>query len=714
MRLKACAAAAALMLPFNPAAAADEPAADDAAPIVLLPMQVRGEREAAPVSDVPSSYTRISGDELRARGATDLRSALALAAGINVAPGGDEGPAGAAPGLLGQRETDDFMLAIDGVPVGGVFSAPFAAIDLAGVERIEVLRGASPVVLGAGAFAGVINIVHYAAGADGDHVAVGGSTYGSLDGAARVALPALGAWQQSLIASGQRQGYSDPRQNVHREHLLYRGGRSLDAGDVHLDVDALDLRQQPGSPSPDGSSPDVNVNPSDAALEDQRLRVAAGFEQVRGDGRWSATLSASRALHRGVQGFLRNPSAGDSGDALDGLLDPGDDDDDDSGNAAGFRQQRGVTDAYADAHYSRSYDSGLGLLAGADLLYGSAHLQSHGFGYDVDPSGANPPSSAGLADAGYSDVQDQREIAGLYSQLALRLPRRLNLYAGLRANYAHESLDTAALEDGAYATGRDRRSDTRLGAVAGASWRLLRDDEADDGVLLYADYRGSSQPAQLDFGPEVESRSILAPETTQNVELGIKSILFDGHVELELSALAAHFDHLVLAQQVNGEPALVNAGAENFRALQLEGGVALADHLHLTANLSLQQARYDQFLTLDDDGNAIQLQGRELPLSPRQLAALGLVYAPAEGFQAALIGNYRGRRFLDNANTRAAGGYATWEASAGWRMHGWELRVAGENLGNRRDPVALSELGDEQLYLLPARRVRLGLSVDFE
>lgn len=36
-----------------------------------------------------------------------------------------------------------------------------------------------------------------------------------------------------------------------------------------------------------------------------------------------------------------------------------------------------------------------------------------------------------------------------------------------------------------------------------------------------------------------------------------------------------------------------------------------------------------------------------------------------------------------------------------------ELRLDGRNLGNRRDPVAESELGDAQYYLLPARTVEV-------
>ena len=127
-------------------------------------VQVTATRFGEPVVEVPGSISVVTGDEIRARGATDLRTALALLGGVSVAPGGDAGPAGAVPGLLGVREVDDLLLLIDGIPAGGAFIPQVEAISLNNVERIEVMRGAAPVYFGTTAFAGTINVIHYAAG----------------------------------------------------------------------------------------------------------------------------------------------------------------------------------------------------------------------------------------------------------------------------------------------------------------------------------------------------------------------------------------------------------------------------------------------------------------------------------------------------------------------------------------------------------------------
>ncbi|MEP7306159.1 MAG: TonB-dependent receptor plug domain-containing protein [Acidobacteriota bacterium] len=74
-------------------------------------VQVTATRFGEPIQEVPGAVSAITGEEMRARGATDLRTALALLGGVSVAPGGDAGPASAVPGLLGVREVDDLLLA---------------------------------------------------------------------------------------------------------------------------------------------------------------------------------------------------------------------------------------------------------------------------------------------------------------------------------------------------------------------------------------------------------------------------------------------------------------------------------------------------------------------------------------------------------------------------------------------------------------------------
>src|SRR5262245_51038033 len=79
-------------------------------------IQVTASRIPEDIDDVPASIQVIDGQEMRDRGATDLKSALALAAGVDIAPGGDGGPASSVPEFWGLREFDAFLLVVDGVP----------------------------------------------------------------------------------------------------------------------------------------------------------------------------------------------------------------------------------------------------------------------------------------------------------------------------------------------------------------------------------------------------------------------------------------------------------------------------------------------------------------------------------------------------------------------------------------------------------------------
>jgi outer membrane receptor protein involved in Fe transport len=110
-------------------------AAADAQTGMLPTIEVTTSKLPEPIDQTPAMITVISGDELRARNAVDLRTALSLVAGVDIAPGGDVGPAGSVPGMWGLREFDAFLLVVDGIPSGGAFNPALTTLDLTNVER---------------------------------------------------------------------------------------------------------------------------------------------------------------------------------------------------------------------------------------------------------------------------------------------------------------------------------------------------------------------------------------------------------------------------------------------------------------------------------------------------------------------------------------------------------------------------------------------------
>ena len=69
----------------------------------LSQVEVISSKIASPLNSSPAMITIVSGKELADRNVRDLRTALSLVAGVDIAPGGDGGPASSVPGLWGLR-----------------------------------------------------------------------------------------------------------------------------------------------------------------------------------------------------------------------------------------------------------------------------------------------------------------------------------------------------------------------------------------------------------------------------------------------------------------------------------------------------------------------------------------------------------------------------------------------------------------------------------
>lgn len=233
--------------------------------------------------EVPASIEVISGSQMRAMGATNLREALSLAAGVEVAPGGDAGPAGSVPEFWGLREFDAFLLVVDGIPWGGAFNPALTTLSLRDVERVEVLRGPAPVTYGATSFVGVIHVVHRNGTAANSYGAAWGGSFKTGGGAVDLSIPEFASWKSRLSASVDRRGFSDPRTSFTRGDVNYRGDHGEIGNRMWFAADVNWLRQDPASPHPrEGASLstavpiDANYNPADAFLDDTRVTGTFG------------------------------------------------------------------------------------------------------------------------------------------------------------------------------------------------------------------------------------------------------------------------------------------------------------------------------------------------------------------------------------------------------------------------------------------------------
>jgi iron complex outermembrane recepter protein len=667
-------------------------------PRVQQRIEVTATRLPEDPNEVPAAIEVFTGDELSARGARDLRTALLLATGVDVAPGGDAGPASAVPDFWGLKEFDAFLLVVDGVPWGGAFNPALTALDLNDLERIEVLRGPAPVTYGATSFVGVIHVLHKDTATTDHTLTLRGGSFGSGGFAFSTPVPLPGDWSSRVSIDALREGFSDDRTSFRRGHGLWRVERKGAEGRrtwFNFDMNWLD--QDPASPRPrEGPtlSPnvpvDANHNPDGAFLNDHRATLMAGFDSRAGNGFWSSTASVSHSRQHQFRGFLM-----DLADVPD--------------NARGLRENIYLTDVYVDSHVSWRLPRAVTFLVGADYLHGTGVARGADFDFTVPLNGSQAVRVPEPSDLDVH-IDDNRNFFGGYSSLEWQPFERVRVDGGIRLNITHEGRDDQDI--GAGASDSDRRTDTRASGSVGAIFTAWQGKQ--DSVGLYVNYRDTFKPAAIDFGiGESEGGElILEPETSRSIEGGIKGRFFDRRLEAEASGFLMNFTNLVTATSIGGLPALINAGKERFQGFESGVSIFLPKNFLTRTTYSFHDAKFRDFIQ-DFDGVPTQLAGKRLEMSARHLAAFGVNYAPSRGFLGGAEVTYTGNRFLNKRNTALAGGFVTVGLSAGYRTPRWELRIDGRNLADRRDPVAESELGDAQFYLVPARRVDAGLTFHF-
>lgn len=691
MRSSALRAALPLVLLSRAALAQAGPGADRA--LAGATVAVTATKFPEDPAKLPASLTVVTGQELADRGIRDLRSALALVAGVQVAPGGDHGPASSVPALWGLKEFDAFLLVVDGVPWGGAFNPALGSLDLADVERIEVQRGAAAVMYGATSFVGVIQVIHRQPAEARGSGSLSAGSHGSGGATVGLRLPAWAGFDSSLAADLGRQGFADPRTGFTKSHLLWRNRTVAGDGSFHADLDAVALDQKPASPHPrvgkvlTGLVPlDANHNPDGAFLDERRAALNLGYDrQLPGGATWSTLLSTTRSNTSVLRGFLAEVSAGHP-------------------NAHGFRERIEQTDLYLDTRLSGALAASARFVVGLDHLHGTGTGRGGDFDYFVALDGANPPDGGALPPAADIRVDDRRDFTGLYGLVEWQVVPRLSVELGARLNQTRESRRTSTLDLGtrAWAGGADAHAEGRLTGSAGVSWALWQD--GGDALRLFASAKDAFKPAAVDFGLDSPSR-ILNPETARSWEAGLKGRFLGGSLSAELAAFRMDMDGMVVSVTgAGGLPVLQNAGSQRFQGVEGSLAAVLAPDLVLRTAYSYHDARFTRFAFEFDPGVPTQLAGNRLEMSPFHLGSLALTWAPARGFSASLEAAYHGWLWLNKRNSAPAGGFTTLGASVGWRAGDWDLRLTGTNLTDRRSPVAESELGDAQYYRMPGRR----------
>ncbi|HCY61860.1 MAG TPA: TonB-dependent receptor [Oxalobacteraceae bacterium] len=297
----ACALSTSFILPTSALARSSS---DSLAESTLAATVVTAARVQQPLTDVVADITIIDRDTIERSGAGALADVLARVPGIEFSRQG--GPGANTEFYLRGADTRFTAVFIDGVRVdsqSGSGGASWAALPLAQVERVEVLRGPAGAIYGSDAVAGVVHIfTRKGEGGFAPHAGIG---YGSHE--TRKVDSGFsgknGAWDYSIgYAHEKSDGYDARTDAGHNrdidgyrlESANARLGLKLNA-DHRLEATLLESRTDTQYDSSTSARNNANRK-DDHAL--RRLRTAALNWQAKWNAAYSTQLTVSEGRDR--------------------------------------------------------------------------------------------------------------------------------------------------------------------------------------------------------------------------------------------------------------------------------------------------------------------------------------------------------------------------------------------------------------------------------
>ncbi|WP_085809181.1 TonB-dependent receptor [Sphingomonas sp. TZW2008] len=201
-------------------------------------------------------------------------------------------------------------------------------------------------------------------------------------------------------------------------------------------------------------------------------------------------------------------------------------------------------------------------------------------------------------------------------------------------------------------------------------------------IVAYGGWtRGYKGPAfNVFYNLNSNGTNVIAPETSDSYEVGLKNTLFDGMLTLNLAAFYAKYDNF----QANN-PDLVagvvvtrftNAGEVSTRGVEADLVLRPIDDLSISGGIAYTDAKVDQFFVAPGAAaTAVIPSGTSLPFAPKWKGSLGVDYRVRTGgafdIYLGANGNYQSKQlalFSPDAVQRRLGtidGYGLVNLSAG-------------------------------------------------
>lgn len=626
-----------------------------------------------PIIETPQSISVIGRDEMEARGAQDVLEAIRYTPGVVVSPYGVDNRGYEWLSLRGFDGLSNSNYR-DGLAQGS-FVSIVGLTEIYGVERIEVLRGPSSMIVGGGDAGGIINRISKRP--TGDAVREVALQYGSFDRKQLGfdlgdRLNPDGTLAVRLVGVGRENNSNNVR---------YPDGSELENERYYL---APSLRWQPSAAT---SLTLLSEFLDNKAADD-------GYYSAGPNGEFTNLLEGepSRSRIKQRQGSIGYQLAHQINGAWT--------------LKQNFRQARTTNDK---RHFWSEWDTdGRTLLRTAvfhdeELRQTLLDTQLHGqlqagptrhtvlFGLDwndtegslkglVGPAPSldlfNPVYGAAIAEPTglVSDYTQTTRQIGIYAQDQIKIDHRWIVTLGGRQDRAKTATDDR------FNSTQSSQSDNVFSGRAGLTFMVTR------GLASYASYTESFLP---NSGVDADAKP-LKPSRGEQVEVGLKyqpegwRALFTAAVFDLRKSNVVTYDNRGDARQI---------GKQRSRGLELEAKAELLRGLNATASYT--------WLDMTVLASAAATEVGKTPIQvPQQTAAAWLDYAVGGGFGLGGGVRYVGEIWNDSTNTSSQPGFTLVDASLGYDRGPWQFALKASNLLNK-EYVASRAYGE---YYLGAER----------
>jgi iron complex outermembrane receptor protein len=630
-----------------------------------------------PLIETPQSITVVGRQQIEAQGAQTLTQATQYTAGIY-------------SGVFGADERVDFFtlrgfvasdygLYKDSLQLLNYGFGTFK-VDIFGLERIEVLRGPSAVLFGAGNPGGIVNqITKRPTVSPFGYVELGGGSFGQTYAAFDFGGPAddKGQLFYRITGVGRQGGTQVDGADSDRIYIApaftWRpdGGTSLTVlTSYQRDSTAFTANFLPykGTVKPNdfGLRIPRSLNVGDPGLNTfQRSQAFAGYEFEHAlDSTWTLRQNLRYSFSDAfLNTYINQTGYADAAQTQLGRYQ--------------FLTSSKIGLFQVDNQAEARFSDGLfqhDLILGVDYKNFTLHdNQGTNFsaGYAVDPiSILNPNYGQPVRGrpAPYLVNVNRFQQLGLYAQDQIKLTDRLSLIGGLRQDFAESIVEDKLF---AGANSRERRDNALTGRIA-----LLYN--FDPGIAPYVAYSTSFQPQ---IGPDVITTQALVPDRGEQIEVGLKVEPVGAGYSLTVAA----FDLVRDNPPIPFNFGTTQLGTVRSRGIEGQFVANLAEGLNVVAAVT----HYDLEYTKVRSPSLNFLIGKTPTNIPETFASVfadyTIPFGEWRGFGFGGGVRYVGRSFADQNNFFKVPEYVLFDATVhyNWNDH-WRASITASNIGDRR------------------------------